>query len=68
MRIPIALKPALSLSLLAMGLMLAPSGALGATPPQFGIANFQAYSCANFELRGGPAVRRPLHPGRRDPV
>ncbi len=52
MRIPTALKLALSVSLLGMQFVVAPVGALGAEP-QFGISSFQLSSCADASSENG---------------
>ncbi len=56
MRIPTILKLVLLVSLLAIGLVVAPSGALGAesgAEPQFGISSFQLSSCADRNSENG---------------
>ena len=52
MRIPVPSKTALLLSLLGTLFAVAPVGALAAEP-QFGVSNFQIYSCANSSSEEG---------------
>ncbi len=52
MRIPTALKLALSVSLLGMQFVVAPAGA-PAAEPQFGISSFQMLSCADASSENG---------------
>ncbi|MFI4977399.1 MAG: hypothetical protein ACHQC8_01785 [Solirubrobacterales bacterium] len=58
MRIPTASKPALLLSLLGMLFAVAPAGATAAEP-QFGVSNFQLYSCANSSSEEGMPCNDP---------